>query len=268
MHNFEMPCGTPLSFVACENFRELGGYLGLGGKTVKHGLFYRAPALSNLRKAEDIALFASLGIRTVFDFRSTTERIAEPDPVAVLCGARHVEMSAIVDAAGNEVNFDFMEALKQGRPAIDVLQNTLRERYANMPFANPAYKALFAALAAEEVPLLFHCTAGKDRTGIAAALILKALGVSRANIVADYMQTNACSKKGYLQLAEMLKRHFPEQVALDLACVTASVQEESILSTLDEMDARYPDFADFLSAEYAFDRQALERLRAYALTQA
>ena len=60
-----------------------------------------------------------------------------------------------------------------------------------MPFGNPAYRALFGAIRAGQTPILFHCTAGKDRTGVAAALILKALGVSREDIVEDYLLTNA-----------------------------------------------------------------------------
>ena len=62
--------------------------------------------------------------------------------------------------------------------------------YREMPFRNPAYHALFALLEGRRVPVLFHCSCGKDRTGIGAMLILLALGVSRADALADYMLTN------------------------------------------------------------------------------
>ena len=62
--------GAPLPFEACENFRELGGYTGCGGRHVKYGAFYRSPALANIKTPADRARFEALGVRTVFDFRS------------------------------------------------------------------------------------------------------------------------------------------------------------------------------------------------------
>lgn len=72
--------GAPLPFEACENFRELGGYTGCGGRHVKYGAFYRSPALANIKTPADRARFEALGVRTVFDFRSEKERTLAPDP--------------------------------------------------------------------------------------------------------------------------------------------------------------------------------------------
>lgn len=72
--------GAPLPFEAVTNFRELGGYEAAGGRHVKCGVFYRAPALANVKTPHDVALYKSLGVHTVFDLRSAAERTAWPDP--------------------------------------------------------------------------------------------------------------------------------------------------------------------------------------------
>ena len=81
---------------------------------------------------------------------------------------------------------------KAGHPVHDFYWFT--DLYKQMPFGNPAYHELFRLLEEHRVPLLFHCTCGKDRTGIAAMLVLLALGVSREDAIADYMLTNVYRK--------------------------------------------------------------------------
>ncbi|MFR2591520.1 MAG: tyrosine-protein phosphatase [Ruthenibacterium lactatiformans] len=167
--------GAPLPFEACENFRELGGYTGCGGRHVKYGAFYRSPALANIKTPADRARFEALGVRTVFDFRSEKERTLAPDPA--FPGVVNIPASAMLAEDGSEVDFD-LEKLLRSEDGIRMLTEGVHESYARMPFGNPAYRALFGAIRAGQTPILFHCTAGKDRTGVAAALILKALGVS------------------------------------------------------------------------------------------
>ena len=173
--------GAPLPFEACENFRELGGYTGCGGRHVKYGAFYRSPALANIKTPADRARFEALGVRTVFDFRSEKERTLAPDPD--FPGVVNIPASAMLAEDGSEVDFD-LEKLLRSEDGIRMLTEGVHESYARMPFGNPAYRALFGAIRAGQTPILFHCTAGKDRTGVAAALILKALGVSREDVLA------------------------------------------------------------------------------------
>lgn len=195
--------GAPLPFEACENFRELGGYTGCGGRHVKYGAFYRSPALANIKTPADRARFEELGVRTVFDFRSEKERTLAPDPA--FPGVVNIPASAMLAEDGSEMDFD-LEKLLRSEDGIRMLTEGVHESYARMPFGNPAYRALFGAIRAGQTPILFHCTAGKDRTGVAAALILKALGVSREDIVEDYLLTNACRTTGRDQFRGMLER--------------------------------------------------------------
>lgn len=251
--------GTPLPFILCENFRDLGGYRGWGGKSVRYGVFYRAPALANLTLPEDRARFESLGIRTVFDFRSAKEREVAPDPV--FAGVKNICISAMFEPDGTEMSFD-LEKIIHSDDGIRMLTQGVHESYVRMPFDNPAYRALFAAICADETPILFHCTAGKDRTGVAAALILTMLGVSREDVIRDYLLTNDCRLTGrgefyaYLEQAGLS----PEK-ARQVAQVATGVRRESIENALDAIAARYPTFEAYLQAEFGIDAQTLMLIR-------
>lgn len=261
---FSQKPGAPLPFEQCENFRELGGYIGMDGKRVRHGLFYRAPALSSLETPHDLALFSSLGVRAVIDFRSEPERLAQPDPT--FPGIAHYNASAMVDATGQDIRFDLEQILSGGQRAIDEMLETVRQSYADMPFRNSAYRLLFRLVAEGATPLLFHCTAGKDRTGVAAALLLRALGVSREDILRDYEITNCYRAKA----RERFARTFDVEkipLAEETAYTIFGVQVANLACSLDAIDARYPDFDTYLETECGFGAKALEQMRRYALEE-
>ena len=239
--------GAPLPFEACENFRELGGYTGCGGRHVKYGAFYRSPALANIKTPADRARFEALGVRTVFDFRSEKERTLAPDPD--FPGVVNIPASAMLAEDGSEVDFD-LEKLLRSEDGIRMLTEGVHESYARMPFGNPAYRALFGA-------------AGKDRKGVAAALILKALGVSREDIVEDYLLTNACRTTGRDQFRGMLERAgLPAAQAQQVTEIATGVRRESIESALDAIEEKYPSFEEYLRAEFEIGAAELEDIRA------
>lgn len=251
--------GAALPFEACENFRELGGYVGCGGKRVRYGVFYRAPALAAIRTPADRALFASLGVRTVFDFRSDAERTLAPDPE--FPGVKNIARNALFAPDGSEQNFD-LEEIVRSEAGLRLLTEGVHEGYLRMPFENPAYRALFAAILADETPVLFHCTAGKDRTGVAAALILLALGVSREDVIADYLLTNAYRARSGEAFRKTLEQMgVPAGRAAEVADVGAGVRRESIESALNAIDARYARLEEYFAAELGVDAAALALLR-------
>jgi protein-tyrosine phosphatase len=165
------------------NFRDLGGYPGWHGRRLRWGRLFRSAHLGGLT-ARDQQQVARLGITRVLDFRGGAERAATPNRLSGV--AEHSlaieptvvqRMDALV-AAGRTLNAalvgDLMCDLYRG------LVNTQAARFAE----------LFDHLLATDAPLVFHCTAGKDRTGIAAALVLLALGVPRDVVRRDYLLTN------------------------------------------------------------------------------
>lgn len=251
--------GTQLPFEQCENFRELGGYVGLDGKKVKHGSFYRTGALAFVRTPHDKELLQSLGVRTVLDLRSETERDQLPDPIPD--GAQYLAHSAMRSMDGGDMRFDLDKIFSGGAQGIQTMLEMVSSSYATMPFDNDAYRALFAQIRAGQTPILFHCTAGKDRTGVAAALILKALGVSRADILHDYALTNEYRTESRVQFERAYDAVLPREGRDELLTCILGVDVKNLEKSLDAIDAKYPDFGDYLREECGFDGEALAAMR-------
>lgn len=178
---FDLPVVVPLE--GATNLRDLGGYQTADGRRVARGHIYRSAALHTLTDA-DLATLLRLGVRVVCDFRGEAEQ--EMAPSRLPDTAKHHSL-AIQPTIGASLRDLAENAEATGAHASAVLQAA----YATYPLDwAHQYRAMFDLLLAEETPLLFHCTAGKDRTGVAAALILSALGVDRDVIREDYMATN------------------------------------------------------------------------------
>lgn len=174
-----------LAFEGACNFRDLGGYLCAGGGRVRFGRLFRSGGLSRLGAAAGPYLGA-LGVRTIWDLRRASERkhapTRWPDP-AVDC--RYLDDP--IDHSPTA--WDFWP--RGDTPSAPELRAAMLALYEGMPrWLSPRLRGLFEALAAGQAPLVFHCSAGKDRTGVAAALILSALGVERDAIYEDYLLTN------------------------------------------------------------------------------
>ena len=201
--------GTQLPFAGGNNFRELGGYPADEGKTVRWGQIWRGVCTARLTDPADRARLDALGLRLILDLRSTAEAQAEPDYVPD--GARLVRICGLCLDGGKEVDFspEDREKLLEGKP--DEGRRMADAMYKQMLFGNKAYKELFRALEAGETPVLFHCSGGKDRTGVAAMLILLALGASDETICADFVQTNVCRKA---EIDALLAGH-AEEIAAD-----------------------------------------------------
>lgn len=173
------------AFEGIHNFRDYGGYAAEGG-TVRRGLLYRSGQHVHASDA-DLAALAGLGIRTVIDLRGITEREMHP------C-RRHEEWAGEVIAHDGETTSSppHMDIGPQVTTA-DYARDRMLAVYTRMP-DNPAMQAMFGrylrALADREGASLVHCFAGKDRTGIAATLLLHILGVSEADQVHEFLLTN------------------------------------------------------------------------------
>ncbi|MDR0402552.1 MAG: tyrosine-protein phosphatase [Treponema sp.] len=198
MKNFSAECrGQKQRLLPAEgvhNLRELGGYpvTGEAGRKgqVTWGLLYRAGELSAMT-AGDKRLLEERNIRTVVDFRSNGERNAAPDGEI----ATVVKRVPLPIDAGNLMDMVF---------TFDGAEQEMKKLYAALPEeAVPRYRVLFELLSdPSNTPLLYHCTAGKDRTGLASALILYALGADMETIYGDYLASTALLRE---RLAPMME---------------------------------------------------------------
>ena len=251
--------GTQLAFVGGNNFRELGGYLADEGKHVRWGQIYRGIPTGKLTGEADRRLLDSLGLRLILDLRSSGEAKKEPDYVPD--GARLVQICGLCAEDGAEIAFapGDIEKLMQTAEEGESISQRL---YRRMLTGNKAFKELFRALEAGETPILFHCSAGKDRTGVAAMLILLALGASDEVICADFEQTNACRKA---EIDAVLAEHAAE-IAADPACrvryyAMAGVDPAAAPFVLDTIRRKFGSAENYLETEYGLTPARLMRLR-------
>ena len=251
--------GTQLALEGGHNFRELGGYEADEGKHVKWGQIWRGIPTAKLTSEADRKLLDSLGLRLILDLRSTEEAQKAPDYVPD--GARLVQICGLCAEDGHEIAFGpgDIERLMQNTPEGDDIP---RAMYRRMLTGNKAFKELFRALEAGETPVLFHCSAGKDRTGVAAMLILLALGASDETVCADFEQTNVCRKA---EIDAVLQEHAAE-IAADPERKRhyyglEGVQPELAPFVLGLIREQFGSAENYLETEYGLTPARLMRLR-------
>ena len=163
------------------NFRDLGGYATEDGRRVRWGRVYRSGVMTNLT-AGDYEYLASLGIATICDYRSEQERHEEP----TRWGAGQVDYVTFPDPA-TPAGSSLAGVLSNPDVTPQAVADAMAAGYTQIAKDHASsFGTMFDRLAAGEIPLAFNCSAGKDRAGISAALLLTALGVPRATVVADY----------------------------------------------------------------------------------
>lgn len=199
------------------NFRDIGGYKGADGSTVRTGLVYRSGNLDKLTDA-DRDTIKQLGIRTVIDFRSASEAQADESYWSEQ-GAKYIHLP--IDP-GNLATL-FWEAMRTGDSSAlpeDILSVN---NHLVIKEASSQYGELFKHLRnPHNLPLLFNCTHGKDRTGIAAVLVLLALGVSNEESMFDYLLSNTFRDAENKEELNALSESVKDKPGIDLKKLEAA----------------------------------------------
>lgn len=242
-----------LTLQGTSNFRDLGGYPAAGGKHVKWGRIYRSADISQLTDSDLLAL-QSRHVALVCDLRGPQEVAQAPDRLPA--GARRLALPA-----GSE-NID-PRALMSGGPRLN-RDSLMRAVYTNTSFFRAKYKPLFDELLTLDngQALLFHCTAGKDRTGIGAALVLAALGVDRPTILQDYAATDT-----YWQAGREQSLHRMTQAGLSAEAVAAmrpllAANPAYLAGTFAAIDRQYGSLDKYLATEMGLTPAKRAALRA------
>ncbi|MBC1499471.1 tyrosine-protein phosphatase [Listeria weihenstephanensis] len=167
----------------CFNFRDMGGYTNEAGKTVKWGQLYRSSLLTNLTPKDQDALEA-MGIKWICDLRSTSEIAAKPSPELANIKNRHIPIGTAKNESNETQKIDIPDDHR-------VYEPLMGESYRVFVQSINGFREIFDyIIEKKELPFLFHCTAGKDRTGVLGALLLKLLDIPEKTILADYELTN------------------------------------------------------------------------------
>lgn len=192
------------------NFRDIGGYRTADGRIVKSGVMYRSGSLGSLTPAGQATL-ASLHIASVIDLRSTDERSHDTFDVRSAIGPGYWARDYGISRGDMESFFS-----DRSKRTADAMRAMMAGAYKSLPREQaPSYRALFAGLQKAEGPLVLNCTAGKDRTGIGAALVLTALGVPYEAVRQDFLLSNGAPGMDTLQanLSAPLAKLSPDAAA-------------------------------------------------------
>jgi protein tyrosine/serine phosphatase len=214
------------------NFRDVGGVAVADGGRVRRGRVYRSDGLHRVA-AGDIEVLARLGIADVFDLRSDSELARDGLGPFVGEHARHHHVPLV------------KRSLSPFDREIDWRTVNLRDRYVEMlEEGGPSIRAIFDALAeSRDAPIVFHCSGGKDRTGVVAALVQRTLGVSDDVVIDDY----AISER-HLRTAATDPRSGLDGLGLDEAAIAylTSSPPERMRYTLAELDRRWGSTSGYL----------------------
>ena len=220
-----------LNLAGASNFRDLGGYPARDGRAVRWRQIFRSNHLGHLT-GEDAAVLRKLGVKSAFDFRGTEER------TAAICGLTEIAVHSLPIEPTVVATLRERLVERAALSTADALE-VMRDSYRNyVRYSTPSFRALFAHLIEDHAPLVIHCTAGKDRTGFACALILHTLGVPDDLIAEDYLLTNRFYRRDPSASSDL-----PD----DVRQVLGSVEASFLAAAYDAISADYGGLEAYLS---------------------
>lgn len=251
------------------NARELGGYISEDGRKVKRGVLLRTGALSGMTEADRTCLMEQYHLTDVIDFRTSFECAAAPDPVMdpvayhpirILDeqGSQTAGMAAAATGEGFPLE-KLVEYIKSGKVHpedmyVDIVQSAASKE---------GYRKFFECLLEhKEGALLWHCSAGKDRTGLGAAFLLMILGVNRQTVLEDYSLTNVyfqdILKKMEIQLASFGLTEAEMEV---MRAVAGGVNPAYLEKALDTIEEQYGSLEWYLEKELGITEEKRLKLQ-------
>ena len=236
------------------NTRELGGYKTTDGKSVKWGMLYRSDKLSDISDT-DQSYLQDLGIKKIIDFRSKEEK--EEDPDIIPKGIDYIEMPISVDGAMRSK----IEAVLKGETNKDVKSFLIDANKEFVSNYTDVYEDFLRNLINDDGPTLFHCTAGKDRAGFAAAITLIALGVSKEDVINDYMKTNQFTKERIEEIIGQIELMTLYQTDAEILRPLLGVEREYIETAFQTAEEKYGSLENFIRDGLNISDEDIQKLR-------
>ncbi|MBP6563175.1 MAG: tyrosine-protein phosphatase [Neisseriaceae bacterium] len=241
------------------NFRALEGYVGHNGRALKPRTLLRSGELYQLDAADSLRLQQDYQLRTIVDFRGTQEVDTRPNTVIPHADYHHIDIMQAT--AGHSASMsDLMQSITH-----DSAQQVMFDIYDTLvisPSAQQGYHDFIQLLLAQkEGAVLFHCFAGKDRTGMAAAIVLQLLGVAEADIMADYLATNAQREQANAAIVAAAKGRGMDEDQLSALGQVLRVEADYLTHAFNSMQQHYGGFANYVLAALKLKPAEMSELR-------
>ena len=247
------------------NTRDLGGFPAADGKRIRPRRLIRSGELKKATDRDLETLTGRFGVHTVVDLRTQAEREQSPDPAL---GNVNSVWLPVLDSSffGIARDEDSVQAwLKLFRDESRVPKEIFCEMYRKLMFSDyvkPYYRTFFDTLLSnEQGAVLWHCSAGKDRAGVATLLIGMALGVPREELIADYLMTETFSKKELRKLRLIIPLRVREPRVRTCLYVLLSVDRRYVSGLFDLIDERFGSEEGYLKQFIGLTDPELTRLR-------
>ena len=234
-------------FEGCFNFRDIGGYLNNEGKKVKKGLYFRTGRQDRMSD-KDLSKLSDLKISTQIDLRKPDEVLDQGRGPLEAMGAIYINISVIPEGGSDTLNKLVGDTGISGKRYLGYLE-----------FGPTSWLRLFGILAEESnLPVLLHCTAGKDRTGVSTAFLLSVLGVSRDVIEADYLLTNLDTERQ----ADFIETTvgYPEGYDREKMITIAGVPQDAMKDFLDGVESKWGSVVEYLE-KIGITRDQMNKIR-------
>lgn len=236
-----------------DNFRDIAGtttaYSTAHDGTMRAGVFYRSNALTPT--ASDLATLNGLGIKAVYDLRTPSEIAATPDTMPIGATYQNIDIIGSTTSGANITTVSF----KSAADAIAMMEETNRAFVSDAGMRSQ-FNVLFNELAGVDGAALFHCTAGKDRTGWTAAVLLSIAGVDNATIMSNYLATNDYTADRVAKTLAML----PPSMAAIYAPLLG-VEASYLQAGLDQVTAQYGSMDNYLKQGLGLSQETIYVLR-------
>ena len=220
-------------FEGCFNFRDIGGYRNQDGKRVKKGLYFRAGRQDRMSD-KDLSQLSDLKISTQIDLRRPDEVLEQGKGPLEAMGAKYINIAVIPEGGSDQLNRLVGDTGISGKRYLGYLE-----------FGPTSWLRLFGILSElDNLPVVLHCTAGKDRTGVSTAFLLSILGVSRDVIEADYLLTNLDTERQ----ADFIESTvgYPEAYDRERMIAIAGVPETAMKDFLDGVESKWGTVVEYL----------------------
>ena len=234
-------------FEGCFNFRDIGGYLNQDGQRVKKGLYFRTGRQDRMTH-KDLLKLSELKISTQIDLRKPDEVLDQGRGPLEAMGAKYINIAVIPEGGSDQLSRLVGDTGISG------------ERYLGyLGFGPTSWLRLFGILADESnLPVVLHCTAGKDRTGVSTAFLLSILGVSRDLIEEDYLLTNLDTERQ----ADYIERTvgYPDGYDREKMINIAGVPKDAMKDFLDGVETKWGSAMEYLE-KIGITENQMEKIR-------